>query len=146
MCRSLKWHQNWMSYKYLHINQPFWILLQKGLDRCQRKMNLVFILTVCSFTSAIVLRDNGYEDVNIVIQDSVVENWKLIERLKVDLLSLTVYLFWFLGRWRVSITIYVLVENVFKSFSTPFWSNSVSGILSKNKRNCTKNMDHPIGE
>ncbi|XP_052784082.1 calcium-activated chloride channel regulator 4A-like isoform X2 [Mya arenaria] len=45
-------------------------------------MILVIFLTVCSFTSAIVLKDNGYEDVNIVIQDSVEPNWTLIERIK----------------------------------------------------------------
>ncbi|XP_052782885.1 calcium-activated chloride channel regulator 2-like [Mya arenaria] len=39
------------------------------------------LIKVC-FTSAIVLRENGYEDVNIVIQDSVDENLELIERIK----------------------------------------------------------------
>ncbi|WAR27531.1 CLCA4-like protein [Mya arenaria] len=45
-------------------------------------MILVIFLTVFSFTSAIILKDNGYEDVNIVIQDSVEQNWTLIERIK----------------------------------------------------------------
>ncbi|WAR27522.1 CLCA1-like protein [Mya arenaria] len=45
-------------------------------------MILVILLTVCGFTSAIVLKDNGYEDVHIVIHDSVVENWELVERIK----------------------------------------------------------------